>query len=228
MNDYGITQWVDFARGMLPAAERVQMQKHLEAGCESCRELADFCLKVSETAGAITTVEVPEFAVRMAKAIFPARPKPVRRPLILPVALLFDSFLSPAPAGLRSSWQVGWQGLYQAGDCSLDLRIEPELKTSRAAVIGQITNAAMPESKLDNVPVFLKAGKNVVASTVSNRFGEFQIEYEQQARLQLWLYLEGGAKRIQVPLKTLTTDNPIGGNRLTLEGRRRKTGSERN
>lgn len=228
MNDYGITQWVDFARGVLPAGEREQMQQHLAAGCESCREFADFCRKVTETAVATIAVEVPEFAVRMAKAIFPSRPKPVRRSLLLPVELLFDSFLSPAPAGLRASWQVGWQGLYQAGDCSLDLRIEPELKTSRAAVIGQITNATMPESKLDNVPVLLKAGKNVVASTVSNRFGEFQIEYEQQARLQLWLYLEGGAKRIQVPLKTLTTDNPIGGNRLSLEGRRRKTESERN
>jgi hypothetical protein len=228
MNDYGITQWVDYARGVVPAAERERMQRHLAGGCRECREMAEFCEKVSRTGAAMMRIEVPESAVRQVKAIFPPRAKTAKRSFLLPAQLIFDSFLSPVPAGLRASWQVGWQGLYKAGDCSLDLRIEPELKTSRAAVIGQITSATLPESEMTNVPVFLKSGKNVVASTVSNRFGEFQIEYEQQARLQLCVYLEGGAKRIQVSLKKLTTDNPIGGNRFKLGSRRKESGSERN
>lgn len=228
MNDYGITQWVDFARGLVPAEEREHMLQHLASGCAQCREMADFCAKVSQASVAMLEVEVPESVARQAKAIFPSRPKAVRRSLLLPVELIFDSFLSPVPAGLRASWQVGWQGLYKAGDCSLDLRIEPELKTSRAAVIGQLTNAVLPESEMTNIPVVLKSGKDVVTSTVSNRFGEFQMEYEQQARLQLCLYLEGGAKRIQVSVKKLTSDNPIGGNRSKLAGRRPESGSARN
>jgi hypothetical protein len=34
------------------------------------------------------------------------------------------------------------------------------------------------------------------------------MEYEQQRRLQLCIYLEGGARCIQVPLKRLAADRP--------------------
>jgi len=102
-------------------------------------------------------------------------------------------------------WQVGWQGLYRAGDCSVDLRIEPELKSERAAVIGQITNHVMPELEMGNLPVCLRAGKQVVAETVSNRFGEFQLEYDQQAQLKLYIHLQD-SKSIQVPLKRFSSD----------------------
>jgi hypothetical protein len=119
------------------------------------------------------------------------------------VELIYDSFLVPVPVGMRASWQIGWQGLYRAGDCSLDLRIEPELQSSRAAVIGQISNHAVPETEMANIPICLRSGRLVVAETLSNRFGEFQMEYDQQGRLQLSVYLDGGARRIQVPLKKL-------------------------
>jgi hypothetical protein len=57
----------------------------------------------------------------------------------------------------------------------------------------------------------------VVAQTRSNRFGEFQMEYEQQKRLQLYVYLEGGAKCIQVPLKQFVDAKPVGGDRLKAD-----------
>ena len=117
---------------------------------------------------------------------------------------------------MRASWQIGWQGLYRAGDCSLDLRIEPELQSSRAAVIGQISNHTVPEIEMANIPVCLRSGRLVVAETVSNRFGEFQMEYEQQGRLQLCVYLDGGARRIQVPLKKLVADKHAGRDRLNI------------
>jgi hypothetical protein len=120
--------------------------------------------------------------------------------------MIFDSLLMPATAGLRSSWQVGWQGLYRAGDCSVDLRIEPELKSSRAAVIGQITSHVLPAVEMGNLPVSLRAGKLVVAETVSNRFGEFQMEYEQQTQLKLCISFRD-SKSIQVPLKKFTSQH---------------------
>ena len=128
--------------------------------------------------------------------------------------LIFDSFLVPAPAGLRASWQIGWQALYRAGECSLDLRVEPELHTCRAALIGQVSNHESPETSMTDLPVCLKSGNVVVAQTRSNRFGEFQMEYEQQKRLQLYVYLDGGNRCIQVPLKRLVAEKPVGGDRL--------------
>ena len=97
---------------------------------------------------------------------------------------------------MRATWQVGWQALYRAGDCSLDIRVEPELASSRAAVIGQISNHVRPEREDGGLPVRLNAGKLVVAETRSNGFGEFVMEYEREARLQLCIYLEDRSKRI--------------------------------
>jgi hypothetical protein len=206
MKHYAIDQWADFTRGLSSKGEETQMRGHLKEGCQECRKLWKFTEKLSATCTSLAAEPVPESTVRLARAIFPVRvhDRP-QRGNRLPIELIFDSFLVPFPVGLRAAWQVGWQGLYRAGDCSVDLRIEPELKSSRAAVIGQITNHALPEFQMGNVPVCLKAGKVVVAETMSNRFGEFQMEYDQQRRLKLCIELRD-SKSIQVPLKAFIAD----------------------
>ena len=110
--------------------------------------------------------EAPDAVVRRARAICPGRiAERPKRAFRIPVELIFDSFLVPAPAGLRASWQVGWQALYRAGNCSLDVRIEPDLRSSRAALIGQVSNHVTPEVEMAGVPVCLRSGKQVVAET---------------------------------------------------------------
>ena len=216
MKHFGITQWVDFARGLTKESEGSTMREHLATGCPECRQALGFCDNLARLCLAMAPNRAPEAAVRDARAIFPVRrPDRPERTIRIPIELIYDSFLVPAPAGMRSSWQVGWQGLYRAGDCSLDLRIEPEFQSSRAALIGQISNHALPEIEMANVVIRLKLGSLVVAETVSNRFGEFQMEYEQQGRLQLCVYLDG-ARRIQVPLKKLVADKPVGRDRLNV------------
>ena len=226
MKHYGIIQWVDFVRRVVTGEDELRMREHLDTGCVDCRQLLEFCNAVYETSRGIDPAGTPDWVVRSAKALLPVRtPAKSKRCSLVPVELVYDSFLAPAPAGLRSSWQVGWQGLYHTEECSLDLRIEPELKSSRAAVIGQITNRTAPRTEMENIPVRLKLGKEVVAETVSNRFGEFQMEYEQQGRLQLCVYLEG-TKCIQVPLRKLAADYPIGGNRFKLAKNSKKGSSK--
>ena len=217
MKHYGIAQWVDYTRGLVPTSEGSAMQEHLTEGCSECRELADFCSRISNICQDMTAVSVPEWVVRNARVIFPARPAVAPKRLFrIPVELIYDSFLVPAPAGLRATWQVGWQALYRAGDCSLDLRVEPELHSSRAAVIGQISNHVLPGDRMEGIPVYVKSGRVVVAETRSNEFGEFQMEYEQQGRLQLCVDLEKGSKRFQVPLKKFATDKLSGIQRASL------------
>ena len=215
MTHYAIDQWADFSRGLLAREQFLQMQDHLHSGCPTCRHLSDFTARLTHTCAALAAHPVPESTLRLARAIFPVqvhdRPQRGNR---LPVELIFDSFLAPSPVGLRASWQVGWQGLYRAGDCSIDLRIEPELNSSRAAVIGQVTNHVMPEFEMGNLPVCLRAGKLVVAETLSNRFGEFQLEYDQQTPLKLCIALRD-SKFIQVPLKKFIPDQPAAKSRAS-------------
>jgi hypothetical protein len=225
MKHYGIAQWVDYTRGLVPAGDGSAMQRHLTEGCTECRELADFCSKISNICHDMASIGVPDWVVRNARSIFPVRqPAASRRVLRIPVELIYDSFLVPAPAGLRATWQVGWQALYRAGDCSLDLRVEPELQSSRAAVIGQISNHVIPGGRMEGIPVYVKAGRVVVAETRSNEFGEFQMEYEQQGRLQLCVDLENGSKRFQVPLKKFASDKLASVQRAALPAD--KDGSE--
>ena len=219
MKHYAIERWVDFSRDLIESEERSQMQGHLGLGCGECRQLADLTQRLTQTCRSIAVAQVPESTLRLARAIFPVRVQDrPRRGSRLPIELIFDSFLAPAPAGLRATWQVGWQGLYKAGECSLDLRIEPELKSARAAVIGQVANHVAPSMEMGNLPVTLRDGNHVVAETVSNRFGEFQMEYEQKSHLQLVVHLRD-AKVIQVPLKKLIFDQPAAKSRISSKKR---------
>jgi hypothetical protein len=205
MSHYAIDQWVDLNRGLIIGDGAAEMRAHVE-GCGECARLSEFTVKLGRVCASSADAEVPECALRLARAIFPIRvPSRSQRGTRIPIELVFDSFLAPAPAGLRATWQVGWQGLFRAGSCSVDLRIEPELKSSRAAVIGQIINHLTPEENMSNLPVSLRLGNELIAETVSNRFGEFQMEYEQQAQLKLCIDL-ADSTMIQVPLRKLTAD----------------------
>jgi hypothetical protein len=208
MKHYAIDEWVDYSRNVAGPEESARMRAHLADGCPECHHLADFTAKLTQSCGGLAAIEVPDSAMRLARAIFPMRAtdRP-RRGNRIPIELIFDSFMAPAPAGLRATWQVGWQGLYRAADCSVDLRIEPELKSTRAAVIGQISNHVQPGVEMGGLAVSLRTGKQVVAETRSNRFGEFQMEFEQQSQLKLCIFLED-SKVIQVPLKKFTSEPP--------------------
>jgi len=212
MNHYALDRWVDFSRGLTAAEDAVRMSRHLAAGCARCQQEAGFCVHLTGVCQRLETQDVPEWVLRLARAIFPVRvATPPRRGTRLPIELIFDSFLVPAPVGLRATWQIGWQGLYRAGDCSVDVRIEPELKSTGAALVGQVANHIFPGAEMGNIPVCLLSGKLVVAETLSNRFGEFQMEYEQRPHLKLCIYLRDGSKTIQIPLKRLTSEGPVNG-----------------
>jgi len=216
MNHYAIDQWVDFTRGLLGIEIHTEMDAHLRSGCQQCRQLADFTAQLSVAFAGLATDAVPESAVRLARAIFPVRvPDQPKRGGRLPVEVVFDSYLAHAPGGLRAGRPQPWQGLYRAGDCSVDLRIEPELMSSRAAVVGQIASHILPEFELADLPVGLRSGDVLIAETRSNRFGEFQLEYDQQSRLKLRIDLRD-SKSIQLPLKKVIFDQIAARNRTSL------------
>jgi len=56
------------------------------------------------------------------------------------------------------------------------------------------------------VPVWLMRRKSVVASTLCDRFGEFQLEYTPARDLSLYLPLRDAHKRLEIPLSRLTPE----------------------
>ncbi len=201
MKHFDIAKWSDFVRDSVGEGERAAMQAHLASGCQKCRHTAELLRKVAATARRHSQVQVPDYALRCARAIFLLQqPEKVQ---ILPgiaARLLYDSFREPLPAGVRTQQRLSRQALYQAGDYSLDLRLENESGTSRVTLVGQIQNRKQPGKRLGGVPVLLFSGKQVLGQAFSNSLGEFQMEYAPTQHVRLYLPVRQAGKRIKVLL----------------------------
>lgn len=185
MKHFEITEWTDFVRGLVTPVRREAMEQHLTGGCGKCSRIVDVLAKVSRLAGA-DKIDVPDFAVHCARAIFALeQPREVRVLDRMAGLLVFDSFREPLPAGVRSQHRVSRQTLYEAGDYAIDLRQEQERGGTRVTMVGQIASRKQPGRALAGVAVVLSSGDSVLAKTVSNEFGEFQMEYPPARDLRL-------------------------------------------
>jgi hypothetical protein len=186
MMHFEITEWADFVRGLVAPVRRGAMDRHLTDGCEKCRRTVDVLGRVESLARAEKYYEVPEFAIHCARAIFALeQPRQVRILDRLTGLLVFDSFREPLPAGVRSQHRVSRQTLYEAGEFAVDLRQEHDRGGSRVTMVGQIASRKEPGRALAGVDVVLSTGAAVLAKTVSNEFGEFQMEYPPSRNLRL-------------------------------------------
>ena len=198
---YGILEWMEFARGMVPEETRSRMSSHLNEGCSDCRKTAAFFEKLANVCRDMLPDEAPDSMLQRARAICPqAVPRPAMAARRIPAELIYDSSLAPAPMGLRASKVTGSRVLYRAGNWSLDFHLEPGLQSSRVSVIGQILSEGESGS-VSNVPVALRSGATTVTETLSNQFGEFQMECKKHKNLRLCIHLERDTQFIEVPLQ---------------------------
>src|SRR3989454_6010695 len=201
MKHLDLIQLTDYIRGATAEAQAAAMEAHLASGCQKCRLTADLLHKLAAAARSDSQVQVPDYALRCARAIFLLQqPEKVQILPRIPARLLYDSFREPLPAGLRTQQRLSRQYLYQAGDYSLDVRLENERGSPRVALVGQIQNRKQPGKRLGSVPVQLLSGKQVLAQATSNSLGEFQMEYEPSKHLRLYVPVRQAGKQIEVPL----------------------------
>jgi hypothetical protein len=182
------------------------------AECRQCAETVGWLRRLVAAAVAEAEYYVPEHSVHMARAMYALqRPEKVHvLPRVL-AQLVFDSFREPAVAGVRSQQQITRQALYEAGEYSVDLRMEQERAARSVMLVGQIANRVRPKKSVADVPVLLMSGQEVVGRAKSNEFGEFQMEYAPRQPLSLYVPVEGAGQEIQVPLKDLAGDTKTRG-----------------
>jgi hypothetical protein len=206
MKHYSSEEWTDFVRGVTDPGTRAAMTAHLETGCASCAKAADTLRRVSDILAGESRYQVPEHAVRCARAIFASqRPQLLRGPR-LAVQLLYDSIREPLPVGIRARDQLTRRALYQAGGFFLDLRLEHEPGSPLLNLVGQLANRDVPAQSSSGILVLLTAGNNVVARTLTNRFGEFQMEYEPSPNLRLFVPLDAAGGRMELPLSRMSAE----------------------
>jgi hypothetical protein len=227
MKHFDIWRWADFVRGVGDGADRSEMETHLSSGCPPCRNIAAMLSNVAAAARGDAQYEPPDYAIRYAKAIYShAHPERVGLRRLL-ARLVHDSVLEPLPAGLRGQDRLSRRALYEAEGYHLDLQLERQPASGVITLVGQLADRLQPSSSTEDVPVWLMVRESLVASTVCNHFGEFQLEYEPRRNLRLFVPLREAGKRLEISLNRLT---PGGAHRprsavLARKAHRRKSGA---
>jgi hypothetical protein len=198
---FDLTEWADYARNLVSPEQQTQMLAHLSSGCSKCEKIEQLFGKFAVVCARESAYKVPEVAERQVKALF-AINRPERRSALQRVwgALVYDSVNDPQPVGVRGTHQISRQVLFHAGDYSVDLRFEHEKGSSSMVLVGQISNQKAPEDLMANMPVILLAGEREVTRSLSNSFGEFQMEYVPETDLRLLVPMESRGQELEVVL----------------------------
>ena len=117
----------------------------------------------------------------------------------LSARLVFDTADYPMQAGARRREAASRHQLYEVADYCLDLRLEQSPQGPGAVLVGQLADRQDPLKPQTEVPILLVSGEELLTRTVSNRQGEFQLEYQPAASVSLCLPV-GDGQMIEVPL----------------------------
>jgi hypothetical protein len=179
------------------------MSAHL-LECSECRGEHDLLAKFAIRMQADRQYQVPEYALRNVRALFAQKAQAKKSVLQKLVGhLVFDSLQEPAMAGARSYAQGMRHALYEAGDYSVDLRLEEHPGSTRMNMVGQLAVRSDAANSLNGVPIVLMSGREILAEAVSNEFGEFQLDYEPKRQLKLHVPIQQRRERIELQLGSL-------------------------
>lgn len=172
MKHYSEASWVDLGRNLVTPDAKMNMQQHIDDGCQKCAVYVKTWQAVYSVAKAEAAFTPPPDVVRVVKSQFP-----MAAPKASGLRLLFDSNREPVPAGIRGS-VAARQFLYETDEYYIDLRIEPHREADHAALVGQVLNRTGKERAAQGLAVLLHAGSKKIAQTSTNQFGEFQFEFD--------------------------------------------------
>lgn len=193
----------DLARGVLDPDRKVAIDAHV-AACNQCAALVRWCAELSSVATRETDYAPPPSAVRLARALYDRRPEsPLARVPRLIARLLGDTALDPVPVGVRSVRSVARHALFEAGGFSVDLRLEEDDATQQLVMVGQVLDPGGSAAPGQGAQAILVRASRVVASAAVNEFGEFRLDCTPARGLTLQVPIEGGARRIDVPVSPL-------------------------
>lgn len=162
------------------------MQKHLDTGCKKCAQSLGLWQSVAEIAAREASYQPSESSVHLVKGYF-ARygpQKPVSR-LAKMAQLIYDSFRQPLPVGVRTAGTATRQLLFRSANYLVDINVDSRPGSGRVSLVGQIVDSSKPDKGIAAVPVLLQKGSDSLAETITNEFGEFQLEFEAGKSLQL-------------------------------------------
>jgi hypothetical protein len=203
MKHFTSEEGIDFVNKVMPATKHAEMQQHLNSGCKQCAKVVTTWQEIRQAAAREKDYQPSAGLLQIAKAAFAAAGMESE---MGGLKTIFDSFLQPAAAGVRSiAPDAGTrQVLYGVGPYLLDIYISPRSHGKLIGVTGQLMNFKNPDLILSSVPVIVSNRDGHATVALTNQFGEFQGEVENRGDLELRLPTPQG-KDIVVPLGCLVT-----------------------
>lgn len=204
MKHLTIWQLADFARGLGDDRMRSDIEAHV-LGCSRCERVVRVLGAVAVTARAEAAFEPPDHVIRYARALYSLhKPEAVGLTRLIG-RLVHDTGLAPVPVGMRAHARPTRHLLYEAGDYFLDVQVEQQSGSRVVNLVGQLAGKNTPQAVATaNLPIWLTEGESLLASTVSNPLGEFQLECPQGRNVQLRVPLPAVGKRLDVSLRQVT------------------------
>lgn len=108
---------------------------------------------------------------------------------VQPARMIFDSFGSPPPAGVRGLRTSVRQFVYQHESMTIDILMETAQDSSRLLLTGQVLNAQPDDGPQADLPVLLISGARTIMRTTTDEFGEFNLEFESAIDVSLEIRL---------------------------------------
>ncbi len=192
MEHFPAGDWIDFARGVLPAARSELIQAHLLQGCTEClRSSGTWSLAVSLSEKE-PAYRPPDDVVNAIKAAYaPACPERWLPEIAQFARLIFDSFKQPELAMVRGPLPSSRLLLHEATPFTIDLRLDSDPLRKRISLMGQILNSRDPEQPATGIDVILLSGGRLVQKTSANAAGEFDLDLVPEDNLQLFVNIRG-------------------------------------
>lgn len=193
MSHFSSKNWVDFVRGVSPVQLRALIERHLEDACGACVRDSRLWRIVSECLWREPGYQVPESVLRIVKAEFrPEKPFSWLGQFAEMARLVFDSWEHPAAVVSRASaMQFTRQVIHESQPFVIDLRIEYDPGSKGVLLAGQIVNSSNAEQDLEPAEVILLRGERVVAKASANTLGEFDLRFDAEEELRLFINIRG-------------------------------------
>ena len=190
MSHFTPAQWIEFKHGLLTQEEAALLQSHLDNDCEECLKSIAMWRTFSEFLSQEARYTPPDHIVRSVKRAYVLY-KPWK--WLIETAeraqLIFDSFMQPAPAFVRSATSASRHLVHESRPFVIDLRLETV--GDRLFLIGQILNSESPDEIPQGIDIFLLEDEDLVAREKTNGSGEFEIQYTRERNLRLFVNIRG-------------------------------------
>jgi len=186
-----IEQLLDVAQGRAEAAVANRIQTHLVSGCARCQDNWSWIQRIVHLAAADDSVEPPPWVLNQAIGLFEAY-GPQRQPgrfQRLVASLVFDSLAQPQLVGVRQTGSAARQYIYRADDWDVDLSFEPGEEPETLDITGQVLKGEAVTEEITGIPVHLTQAGQILASTVTDRLGEFTFDHIARGTYDLSLEL---------------------------------------